>query len=151
MSGKKMECHFSTPSDVKRKSPLVEWARGQGLTVLPHPPLLSNNCSQLTDNRSLMGGRHMATPNDPHGLDNPHLNLRNHALLIQHCTVIASYRFILIDVHIYMMPKTIMCRIARYTIDNNPYCRNKHNQIDGGAFSFSSTPQLITIYTSCTL
>ena len=31
------------PSDVKRKNPLVEWARGQGLTVLPQPPLLSNN------------------------------------------------------------------------------------------------------------
>ena len=32
------------PNDVKRKSPLVEWERGQGLTVLPHPPLLNNNC-----------------------------------------------------------------------------------------------------------
>ena len=40
-----------------------------------------------------------------------------------------------------------MCRIARYTIDNYPHCRNIHNQIDGGAFAFSSSPRLIT---SCT-
>ena len=32
---------------MKMKSLLVEWAHGQGLTVLPHPPLLSNNCPQL--------------------------------------------------------------------------------------------------------
>ena len=31
------------PRDVKRKNPLVEWAHGQGLTVLPQPPLLSIN------------------------------------------------------------------------------------------------------------
>ena len=42
--GKNGESVFSTPCDVKRESPLVEFARGQGLTVLPHPPLLSNNC-----------------------------------------------------------------------------------------------------------
>ena len=40
---------FSAPSDVKRKSPLVEWARGKGLTVLPHPSLLSNNYSQIAE------------------------------------------------------------------------------------------------------
>ena len=42
-----------------------------------------------------------------------------------------------------------MCQIARYTIGNYPYCRNIQNQIDGGAFAFSSSPQLITLYTSC--
>ena len=42
-----------------------------------------------------------------------------------------------------------MCRIARYTIGNYPYCQNIHNQIDGGAFAFSSSPRLITLYTSC--
>ena len=47
--------------------------------------------------------------------------------------------FILIDVRIYMMP-TIMCQIARYTIGNYPYCRNIHNQIDGGDFALSSSP-----------
>ena len=73
------------------------------------------------------------TPNDLHGLDNPPLDLRNHALFIQRCTIVASYRFILIDVHIYMMSKTIMCQIAQYTIDNDPYCWNIQNQIDGGA------------------
>ena len=44
---------------------------------------------------------------------------------------------------------TIMCRIAWHTIDNYPHCWNKHNQIDGGAFAFSSSPRLITLYTSC--
>ena len=33
----------SAPCDVKGKNPLVEWARGQGLIVLPQPPLLSIN------------------------------------------------------------------------------------------------------------
>ena len=42
-----------------------------------------------------------------------------------------------------------MCRIARYTIGNYPHCRNIHNQIDGGAFAFSSSPRLMTLYTSC--
>ena len=42
----------------------------------------------------------------------------------------------------------IMCQIARYTISNYPYCRNIHNQIYGGAFAFSSSPWLITLYTS---
>ena len=40
-----------------------------------------------------------------------------------------------------------MCQIARYTIDNYPYCRNIcrniRNQIDGGDFAFSSSPRLI--------
>ena len=48
------DCFFA-PSDVKRKSPLVEWARGKGLIVLPHPPLLNNNYSQLIDSRILNG------------------------------------------------------------------------------------------------
>ena len=56
--------------------------------------------------------------------------------------------FILIDMRVYMMP-TIMCRIARYTIRNYPYCRNIDNQINGGDFSLSSSPWLITFYTSC--
>ena len=56
--------------------------------------------------------------------------------------------FILIDVRVYMMA-TIMFRIARYTIGNYPHCRNLHNQIDGGDFGLSSSPRLITIYTSC--
>ena len=43
-----------------------------------------------------------------------------------------------------------MCQIAQYSIGNYPYCRNIRNQIDGGAFAFSSSPWLITIYTSCT-
>ena len=47
-----------------------------------------------------------------------------------------------------MIP-TIMCRITWYTIGNYPHCRNIHNQINGGAFSFSSSPRLITLYTSC--
>ena len=42
-----------------------------------------------------------------------------------------------------------MCRIAWYTIDNYPYCRNIHNQINGGDFALSSSPWLITFYTSC--
>ena len=37
-----------------------------------------------------------------------------------------------------------MCRIARHTIGNYPHCRNIHNKIDGGAFSLSSSPRLIT-------
>ena len=45
----------SSPHNIKMKSPLVEWARGKGLAVLPHPPLLSNNCPQLTNNISLNG------------------------------------------------------------------------------------------------
>ena len=45
----------SSPRDVKRESLLVEWAHGQGLTFLPHPPLLSNNFPQLTNNISLNG------------------------------------------------------------------------------------------------
>ena len=52
--------------------------------------------------------------------------------------------FILFDVCIYMMPKLIMCRIARHIIGNYPHYRNIHNQIDGGDFAFSSLPQLIT-------
>ena len=55
---------------------------------------------------------------------------------------------ILFDVRIYMMP-IIMCRVARHTIGNYPHYRNIHNQIDGGDFAFSSSPRLITIYTSC--
>ena len=43
----------------------------------------------------------------------------------------------------------IMCLIAQRTIGNYPYCRNIQNQIDGGDFAFSSSPRLITIYTSC--
>ena len=31
------------PHDMNMKILLVEWACGKGLTVLPHPPLLSNN------------------------------------------------------------------------------------------------------------
>ena len=31
------------PTRREEESLLVEWARGQGLTVLPQPPLLSNN------------------------------------------------------------------------------------------------------------
>ena len=38
-------CRFPTPIDVKRKTPLVEWAHGKALTVLSHPPLLRNNYS----------------------------------------------------------------------------------------------------------
>ena len=43
------------PRDVKMKSPLVEWARGQGLTVLPLPPPLSNNYlnQQQQDNKEV--------------------------------------------------------------------------------------------------
>ena len=35
---------FLVPHMSEEESPLVEWARGQGWTVLPHPPPLSNNC-----------------------------------------------------------------------------------------------------------
>ena len=42
-----------------------------------------------------------------------------------------------------------MCLIAQHTIDNYPRCQNIHNQIDGGDFALSSSPRLITIYTSC--
>ena len=34
---------FLLPHASEEESLLVEWARGQGLTVLPQPPLLSNN------------------------------------------------------------------------------------------------------------
>ena len=81
--------------------------------------------------------------------DIPHpLSFGTMPFSFQRCTVVAGCGFILFDVRIYMMP-TIMCWIARYTIDNYPYCRNIHNQIDGEAFSFSSSPRLITLYTSC--
>ena len=100
----RVEWVFSSATcDVKRKSPLVEWVHGKGLTVLPHPPLLSNNCSQTIEIKWVVDT--WKTPNDPHGLDKPPLNLRNHALFIQRCTVVAICRFILIDVHIYMIPK----------------------------------------------
>ena len=42
-----------------------------------------------------------------------------------------------------------MCLIARDATGNHPRCRNIHNKIDGGAFALSSSPRLITIYTSC--
>ena len=44
-SGKSGENGMSLlyPNDVKRKNPLVKWPRGQGLTVLPQPPPLSNS------------------------------------------------------------------------------------------------------------
>ena len=42
-----------------------------------------------------------------------------------------------------------MCLIARDATGNYPHCRNIHNKIDGGAFSLSSSPRLITIYASC--
>ena len=42
-----------------------------------------------------------------------------------------------------------MCRIAQHTIGNYPHCQNIHSQIDGGDFALSSSPRLITIYTSC--
>ena len=56
--------------------------------------------------------------------------------------------FILINVRVYMMPNYNVPDSMRFH-RQLPYCRNIHNQIDGGAFSLSSSPWLITIYTSC--
>ena len=52
--GEWSECFFC-PTRREEEGLLVEWARGQGLAVLPHPPLLSNNCTQLKDDISLNG------------------------------------------------------------------------------------------------
>ena len=90
--------------NVKRKSLLVEWVCGKVLTVLPHPPLLSNNCSQLIDSRSLMGGRHMEKSQWTPRVGQTPLNLRNRALFIYRCIVVTRCRFILNDVYIYMIP-----------------------------------------------
>ena len=89
------------------------------------------------------------TPYGSHGLENPRpLNLRNHALFIQRFPIAAGCGLFYL-MCIFTWCQTIMCRIAWYTIGNYPYCRNIHNQIDGGDFSFSSSPRLITLYTSC--
>ena len=40
--GESSECFFC-PTRREEEILLVEWARGQGLTVLPQPPLLNNN------------------------------------------------------------------------------------------------------------
>ena len=47
--------------------------------------------------------------------------------------------FILIDVHVYMMPNYNVPNSTRFH-RQIPYCRNIHNQIDGGAFALSSSP-----------
>ena len=56
--------------------------------------------------------------------------------------------FILFDVRIYMMPHYNVPDSTAYHRQLSPFL-NIHNQIDGGAFAFSSSPRLITIYTSC--
>ena len=56
--------------------------------------------------------------------------------------------FILIDVRVYMMSKY---KVPDSTTNHRQISPlpNIHNQIDGGAFALSSSPGLITIYTSC--
>ena len=78
----------------------------------------------------------------------PPLILWNHALFIQCCTTVAGCGFILIDVHIYMMPN--------YNVPNSTIYHwklsllPKHSQPNRWwAFALSSSPWLITLYTSC--
>ena len=136
----------------------VEWARGQGTDspAIPLPKTITasttsshNNLNYPTktlkrltreDGKTKQGGNTWVFP--------PPLILWNHALFISTLHCHSWLWFILFDVRVYMMP-TIMCQIARYTIGNYPYCQNIHNQIDGGGFAFSSSPRLITLYTSC--
>ena len=56
--------------------------------------------------------------------------------------------FILIDVWVYMMSNY---KVPDSTTNHRQISPlpNIHNQIDGGAFALSSSPQLITFYTSC--
>ena len=57
--------------------------------------------------------------------------------------------FILFDVRIYMMPNY---KVLNGTINHrqlSPLLKHTQNQIDGGDFALSSSPRLITIYTSC--
>ena len=56
--------------------------------------------------------------------------------------------FILFDVRVYMMPNYNVPNSTTYHRQLFPL-PNLHNQIDGGDFSFISSPRLITIYTSC--
>ena len=56
--------------------------------------------------------------------------------------------FILFDVRIYMMPHYNVPDSMTYH-QQLSLLPNIHNQIDGGAFAFSSSPRLITLYTSC--
>ena len=115
----------------------------------PHPPLLSHNCTQLisTNIKEVEKGiwqiktrwQHMGFSPIDQVLTSPTPYPSEpcpfHSTL--HCC--SWLWFILIDVRVYMMP-TIMCQIGRYTIGNYPYCRNIHDQNDGGDFSFSSSP-----------
>ena len=85
---------FLMPHVSEEESLLVEWARGQGLTVLPHPPLLSNNFPQLLnktlkwldetreDGKSNKVETHGFPPPIVQGLTSPTLILSNHALFI---------------------------------------------------------------------
>ena len=58
--------------------------------------------------------------------------------------------FILIDVRVYMMPNYNVPDSTIYHRQLSPLPKHTQpNRIDGGAFSFSSSPRLITIYTSC--
>ena len=63
---------FFCPMRREEESLLVEWACRQGMTVPPHPPLLSNNYSPLTESRILNGWlTHGKLPMTPMGWTTP--------------------------------------------------------------------------------
>ena len=62
------------PSALGKASSLVECTWGKDCSpTTHHSPAIST--PNKSNNISLVGGRHMATPNEPHGLDNPPLTL----------------------------------------------------------------------------
>ena len=78
------------------------------------------------------------------GLNTPPLSLGNHAPISFNVALAQLIVGILIELHIYMMSKIIMC-LAMFFNRRNVKCL-----IDGGECSFRSTPQLNTIFTSYT-
>ena len=117
------------PCDVRRKNPLVQWASGQGLTVLPQPPPLSNNYLNhpQQDNKEVGWDKedgkstrwqHMGFSPKDQGLTSPTPYPLEpfpfHSTL--HCR--SWLWFILIDVHVYMMPNY-----------NVPYSTTYHRQL----------------------
>ena len=107
---------FLLPHVSEEESLLVEWARGQGLTVQPHPPLLSNNFPQLLNktlnrldetredgklNKVVTHGFH---PHRPRFDIPPPLSFGIMPFSFSRCTAIAGCGFILFDVRFYMMP-----------------------------------------------
>ena len=78
------------------------------------------------------------------------LILRNHAPSQFSCRE-HSYLGYLIKMHVYMMPQLNIFHMSRYPSVTILKTETQHNQINGGALAFSSTPILFTICVSCIL